>query len=305
MGRHHAPGYLRVWGREMGSNLGRIVATGLQATFAVAVAVFPVAAAAYDILDIAGPLYPVPNAAGGTGPAVAPYVSAPPPAAPVLGPAPAHWGFPILPVRLRVEGGAGYNNGGTDTTVSSPGIGSVSTNLFGGGGLAAEAAIWSDGMLLPNVSLGAQYLHFDHSGSVTATSAAGPIFGLSSATGHLDLMTDAIMFNAAWRPTIQAFHPFFGAGVGVAFCELSGSGLGFSSSNSQRAVAGQAFFGFDYDIVPGIYVGLTGRFFISDATSRVTSVNLPNGSNSPVFVQNKIDITNRPISLMGHNGVQF
>src|ERR1041384_6972581 len=181
MGRHHAPGYLRVWGREMGSNFGRIAGTGLQATFAVSLAVFPVAAAAYDILDISGPLYPVPNAAGGTGSAVAPYVSAPPPAAPVLGSAPAPWGFPILPVRLRVEGGAGYNNGGTDTTVSSPGIGSVSTNLFGGGGLAAEAGVWSDGMLMPNISLGGQFLPFDHSGSVTATTAAGTILGLTSA----------------------------------------------------------------------------------------------------------------------------
>ena len=104
---------------------------------------------------------------------------------------------------------------------------------------------------------------------------------------------------------MQAFHPFLGAGIGVAFTDLSGSGLGFSSSNSQTAIAGQAFLGFDYDIASGIYVGLTGRFFISEATYHATSVNLPNGSNFPVFSQNRIDITNRPISLMGHVGVQF
>ena len=43
---------------------------------------------------------------------------------------------------LRLEGGAGYNNGARGMTVSVPGIGSVSTNLLGGDGLAAEAALW-------------------------------------------------------------------------------------------------------------------------------------------------------------------
>jgi len=233
-------------------------------------------AQAFDILDMAQP---------------------PPPAAPGW-----VWGRPL---NLRFEGGAGYNNGGTDTTVSSPGLGSVSTNLIGGGGLAAEAAVWSDTLWFPGISVGAQYLHFDHSSSVTATSAAGPVFGLTSASASLNLDTNAAMFNVAWRPQVQLFHPFIGAGVGAAFTDLSASSLGFSASNSQTALAGQAFFGFDYDIAPNIYAGLTGRFFISEATYHVTSVVIPNGSQVPVRVQNNIDITNRPISLMAHVGVQF
>src|SRR5947207_1589782 len=133
---------------------------------------------AYDILDIAGPPYAspptnLPNPAPSPNAPLAPYAQAAP------APAPTSWAFG-RGSHLRLEGGAGYSNGGTNTTVSSPGVGSVSTNLFGGGGLAAEAAIWWDGILYPTISLGAQYLHFDHSGSVTVNSEAGPIFGLTS-----------------------------------------------------------------------------------------------------------------------------
>ena len=277
----------------------KIAAVFAAAFFVAAVSNFAGKAQAWDIVDgpPAGlPPYPVSAAPPTSGAPVVPYLQAP------TAPVPAPWSFG-MPFHLRLEGGAGYNNGATDTTVSSPGVGSVSTNLIGGGGIAAEAAAWSDAVL--PISFGAQYLHFDHSASITATSAAGPIFGLTSATGHLDLTTNAIMFDTAWRPNVQWFHPFIGAGVGVAFTDLSGSGLGFSASNSQSALAGQAFFGFDYDITPGIYIGLTGRFFISEATYHVTNVNLPNGANIPVSVQNKIDVTNRPISLTGHIGVQF
>jgi hypothetical protein len=245
-------------------------------------------AEAYDILDIVGPLPP--------GPPPPRTVAAPPPAVP--------WS-PGLPLNLRIEGGVGYSNGGSDTTISSPGIGSLSTDLVGGGGIAAEAALWSDGMLLPDISLGAQYLHFDNSGSVTVSSAAGGLLGVTSATAHLDLTTNALMVAAEWRPKIAAFHPFLGTGVGVAFTDLSGSGFGFSASDSQTALAGQAFLGFDYDIAPNVYVGVTGRFFISDATYNTTSLHVPAGGGAPVAVTSNIDVTNRPISLMAHIGVQF
>jgi len=197
---------------------------------------------------------------------------------------------------MRLEGGVGYNNGGTDTTVSSPGVGSVSTNLLGGGGITADAGIWFDSPLgLPDISLGAQYLYFSDSGSITASSSAGPILGLTSATANLNLITNAMMFNAEWRPSISGFHPFLGTGVGVAFGTLSGSALGFSASNSQTSVAGQVFLGFDYDLTSNIYAGVTGRFFISEATYHAANIGIPNN----------IDITNRPISLTAHLGLQF
>ena len=113
------------------------------------------------------------------------------------------------------------------------------------------------------------------------------------------------MFDAVWRPNIQRFHPFLGTGVGVAFTELSGSALGLSASDTQAAVAGQAFLGFDYDVTSNIYVGVTGRFFISEATYHVTNVRAQNNTDIAVRVQNNIDITNRPISLMAHLGLQF
>lgn len=196
------------------------------------------------------------------------------------------------PGLFRIEGGLGYSNGGTDTTLSSPGIGSVSTDLLGGGGLTAEASLWIDHLLaLRDISLGAQYLYFDGSGSVTATSSAGSVLGLTSATGTLGLTTNAMMFNAAWRPDFGRVHPLLGAGVGVAFAELSGSALGLSISNSQTSLAGQVFLGFDYDLTEDIYAGVSGRFFISDATYQ--------------FPGASIQVTNRPISLLAHVGMRF
>ena len=185
---------------------------------------------------------------------------------------------------LRLEGGAGYNNGARGMTVSVPGIGSVSTNLLGGDGLAAEAALWFDSPLvaLPAMSLGAQYLYFGGSGSVTTSSSAGPILGQTSVTANLNLITHAAMFNAAWHPNIGGVHPFLGAGVGVAFTTLSGSALGFSESNSQAAVAGQAFFGFDYDFTPNVYAGVTGRFFISEAPTTLPASAFRTTSRSPI-----------------------
>jgi hypothetical protein len=200
----------------------------------------------------------------------------------------------LLAGNLRVEGGVGYANGGTDMNISTPGVGSVSTDMLGSGGVAAEAGLWWDNALnLPAVSLGAQYLYFGNSGSVSASSA-GPFLGVT-ATANLDLITNALMFNAAWRPDVNGFHPFLGGGVGVAFSTLSGSALGYSTGNSQDAVAGQVFLGFDYDLTSNVYAGVTGRFFVSEATYHATNVGVPNS----------IDITNRPISLLAHLGVRF
>jgi len=242
-------------------------------------------AQAYDILSA----YPPPPPPQSYSPPPSQGYSTPP-AQSYSPPAPASFG---MPMDLRIEGGVGYNNGGTDTTISGP-AGSASTNLFGGGGIAAEAAIWSDGALLRNVSLGAQYLHFSDSMTATASSSVGPIFGLTSATGNLSLNTDAMMLDAAWRPDIEGFHPFLGTGIGMAFTTLSGSALGFSARDSQAALAGQAFLGFDYDITSNIYAGVTGRFFISEATY-----------HAPIIGPINIDVTNRPISLMAHFGLRF
>jgi hypothetical protein len=259
---------------------------------AVVAAVFYVAAAAqlsgtalaFDILDGVGPRPAQPAAypLDSVGPPPAPPPSYPPPSYSPLG-------------RVRLEGGLGYNSGARDMSISTAGTGSLSTSLIGGDGIAAEAALWADDMVLPSISLGAQYLYLDNSGSVTASSLGGPIVGLTSVTSTLSLTTNAVMFNAAWRPTIERIHPFLGAGVGVAFTTLSGSALGFSASSSQTDAAAQVFLGFDYDLTPNIYTGVTGRFFISDTSYQVTTLGIPT----------KIDVTNRPISLMAHLGVRF
>ena len=198
---------------------------------------------------------------------------------------------------LRLEGGVGYNTGTRDTTISSPGIGSLSTDLIGGDGLAAQGAAWFDTRLMPVsiLSVGAQYLRFNSGGSISATSSMGPIFGLTSASADLKLDTDAVMLNAAWRAPMGGLYPFIGAGVGVAFQELSGSALGVSATKSRTDIAGQVFAGLDFDIGSNIYAGVTGRWFISDST-----YNLDVGG-VPVAVE----VTNRPISLMGHLGMRF
>lgn len=49
------------------------------------------------------------------------------------------------------------------------------------------------------------------------------------------------------------------------------------------------------DLGSNIYAGVTERFFISDSTCGVSVLGLPVD----------IDVTNRPISLMGHLGMRF
>lgn len=209
---------------------------------------------------------------------------------------PARYGDSAWLQGVRLEGGIGYNTGTWDTKASSPGIGSLSTDLLGGDGLAAAGAAWLDIRLMPVsiISLGAQYLHLDSGGSISANSTV-PIFGLTSATGNLELGTEAVMFNAAWRAPLGGIYPFIGAGIGVAFQELSGSALGVSAKDSRTDLAAQVFVGLDFDIGANIYAGVTGRFFISDSTYDVNIL------GTPV----EIDVTNRPISLMGHLGVRF
>jgi len=215
---------------------------------------------------------------------------------------------------FRIEGGLGYDVGISDLKASTSVLGlpvALTGDLLGASGLAANAGIWYDGAFgqpgtFPgDISIGAQYLHLTNDGSITASAG-----GLASAKADLSLNTDAVMANIAWRVNDGSLHPFIGAGIGVAFNEMSvggsiaAGGLGLAGSatlpsDSETAFAAQAFFGFDYDFTPNIYGGVTGRYVYSDATySKLVPASLIPGGV-------KLDLASNNLAVMAHLGWRF
>jgi len=206
---------------------------------------------------------------------------------------------------LRLEGGLGYDIGLSNLNANTT-IGPATINFqsdgIGGGGLAANAALWWDGAFgqpqtfLGDLSIGAQYLHFTNDNQTTA----GVTFGGGGGGGgslNLGLDIDAVMANIAWRPSFGPVHPFFGVGGGVAFTNLTGKinilGSTASTHDSETAAAGQAFLGFDYDITQHAYFGLTGTFFYTDS------------SYNKFFPGINVDVAQSQMALMAHLGWKF
>lgn len=172
---------------------------------------------------------------------------------------------------LRVELGAGVQAG--DPTIEFAGL---SEDLDTDTGYAITGAVWVDGVMAEFVSLGFQYLRLD--GADFNQTATGTFLG-ATLTGTVDITTDinAFMANAALRKNDGRFHPYVGGGVGVALTnsEISATvtvvvnGQTFSAagsdSDSHASFAGQVFGGADYDVSDEIYVGINGRYFITNA----------------------------------------
>ena len=69
------------------------------------------------------------------------------------------------------------------------------------------------------------------------------------------------MLNAAWRMNNGVVHPYIGGGVGVGVTTVE---FAPDEDDTATAVAGQVFFGFDYDILENLYVGVNGRWLITE-----------------------------------------
>ena len=173
----------------------------------------------------------------------------------------------VYAVDVRIEGGGGWAVGYVDAKGFDEGW---------GGGPAANAGIWIDKLLTDNLSLGLQYLHLSNTLSF-------------SDVNDQHTRVNAGMFDAAWRMNNGVVHPYLGAGIGFGVTNVSLPTEEDSPNEHDTAtdVAGQVFFGFDYDILDNVYVGVNGRWFITDPE---------------LF---GFDETVHQVALMGNVGIKF
>jgi opacity protein-like surface antigen len=150
----------------------------------------------------------------------------------------------VYAVDVRIEGGGGWAVGYVDAKGFDEGW---------GGGPSANAGIWIDKLFTDNLSLGLQYLYLSNTLSF-------------SDVNDQHTRINAGMFNAAWRLNNGVVHPYVGAGIGFGVTNVSLPTEEDAPNEHDTAtdVAGQVFFGFDYDILDNIYVGVNGRWFITD-----------------------------------------
>ena len=173
----------------------------------------------------------------------------------------------VYAVDVRIEGGGGWAVGYVDAKGFDEGW---------GGAPAANAGIWIDKLLTDNLSLGLQYLHLSNTLSF-------------SDVNDQHTRVNAGMFDAAWRMNNGVVHPYLGAGIGFGVTNVSLPTEEDSPNEHDTAtdVAGQVFFGFDYDILDNVYVGVNGRWFITDPE---------------LF---GFDETVHQVALMGNVGIKF
>ena len=177
----------------------------------------------------------------------------------------------VYAVDVRLEGGGGYAIGYIDAEGFDEGT---------GGGPSANAGIWIDKLFTDNLSLGLQYLYLSNKLSFSDVDDA-------------DTRIHAGMFNAAWRMNNGVVHPYIGAGIGFGVTTVEPAGI--EEDDTATDVAGQIFFGFDYDIfnnvdsdiLKKIYLGVNARWFVTEAE---------------VF---GFDETFHQFALMGNVGVKF
>jgi opacity protein-like surface antigen len=172
---------------------------------------------------------------------------------------------------MRAEIGLGAHWGDPDISFAGE-----SDSLDTGTGLAGSVGAWKDGVGHKNLALGLEFLRLqdgDYSESVS-----GEILGATlSGDVSLDPTINALLVNAAYRKNDNGrFHPYAGAGIGVARVNatLSASATvtvgsstfvaSGSEDDSDTALAGQLFLGADYDVTSNVYVGAGARYFLTD-----------------------------------------
>lgn len=172
-------------------------------------------------------------------------------------------------LRLEVNGGANWG----DPHLSLNG---VEDDLNVGTGYSVGAQAWLDRVGFDYLSLGAQYLYlrqgnFSESGPISAPGITG--------SGSVEVRPSLHTFfiNAALRYPEGSINPYVGGGIGVAISRasvdasgtvtvngqtVSGSG---SDSDSSANFAGQVFGGVDVAVTDNVYLGVSGRYILTDS----------------------------------------
>jgi opacity protein-like surface antigen len=196
------------------------------------------------------------------------------------------------PIDVRVEINGGGNWGDPHLSVNG-----AEGDLDVGAGFSAGAQLWVDRVGFDYLSLGAQYLFlrqgkFEASGTVSAPGVSG------SGTVSIRPSYHTFFANAALRYPEGSINPYIGGGVGFAVSnvdvDFTGSatinGQSFTSgsnSDSSTNFAGQVFGGVDVALTDNLYLGVSGRYILTD---------------SKLF---GIDVESRVIAAMATIGYRF
>lgn len=175
------------------------------------------------------------------------------------------------PADLRFEALIGANWG--DPSLS---FGGAEGDLDVGTGFSVGAGVWLDRVGFDYLSLGAQYLYlrqgsYEDSGIVAIPGA--------TATGTLEVRPSmhAFFANAALRYPEGRINPYIGGGIGFAVSKASADVAGIatingvnytgngSDSDSSTNFAGQVFGGVDLGITDKVYLGVSGRYVMTDS----------------------------------------
>jgi hypothetical protein len=179
---------------------------------------------------------------------------------------------------FRLEVGAGIVQSDYDVGFEA-GLGPLdfqvqSDGAVGGSGPLYSAGLWADGVFWRDLSLGLEYLRGRTEGELDLGVRGLGFRGRLNA--DLELETQSLFLDLAWRLNEGAVHPYVGVGLGASWLDGRiktegrtdvGGGLGVDVVDFDEdtfAPSGQAFAGFDYDLGRYAYVGLVGRYFLID-----------------------------------------
>ena len=196
------------------------------------------------------------------------------------------------PVDVRVEINGGANWG--DPHLSANG---AEADLDVGTGFSAGAQVWFDRIGFDYLSLGAQYLYIRQGKFEESVSGSAP--GIT-ASGTISIRPSYHTFfaNAALRYPEGNINPYIGGGVGFAVSQMNVDFTGTatingqtftsgSDSDSSTNFAGQVFGGVDVAVTDNIYLGVSGRYILTDSN------------------QFGIDVKSRVYSAMATVGYRF
>lgn len=175
------------------------------------------------------------------------------------------------PADLRIEVNGGANWGDPHLSVNG-----AEGDLDVGTGFSVGAQLWVDRIGFDYLSLGAQYLYlrqgkFSESGTVSGPGVSG------SGTISIRPSYHTFFANAALRYPEGNINPYIGGGVGLAVSkaevDFTGTatvnGVTFtngSDSDSSTNFAGQVFGGVDVTVADNVYLGVSGRYIMTDSS---------------------------------------
>ena len=167
--------------------------------------------------------------------------------------------FNVHAFDFRVEAQAG----GTDGDIEAEPLGGPNFEKGAETGAAVGGAVWLDGVLLPALSVGAQYSY---------------IFGNDLETDpspdKIEFDTHVAMINVVFRDnegTLDGkFHPYAGGGIG--FSRVNAQYFLAGVEGDDIDFAGQFMAGFDYDILKNIYFGVNFTYLFNQAEIQAAGI---------------------------------